>query len=68
MTKSKHCCSERVFTGDRMDIGGHPCGVSATVLENDQWWCRRHSKAGLRRARHKAKARRLAVRNRDPVQ
>ena len=54
---SKHYCSERVFTGDRMDIGGHMCGTPATILEDDKWWCKRHTKEGKAQQRAKEEER-----------
>lgn len=47
-------CSERVFSGDRMDIGGHTCGTNATILEDGKWWCKRHTKDGKARLKDKA--------------
>ena len=47
-------CSKRVFGGERNDFSGHSCGIPATVLENDKWWCKRHTKEGEARRRAKS--------------
>ena len=56
VSKKRQQCSELVMTG--VHFQDHRCLIPATVFENDKWWCSRHSKAGLRRARNKARARR----------
>ncbi len=58
-------CSEYVMVAHFRD---HPCRLPTVTFEDGKWWCTRHSEAGQRRARHKAKARRLAIRDRNPVQ
>ncbi len=42
-------CSERVFSGERNDTGGHMCGTPPSTLENGKWWCWRHTSAGQER-------------------
>ncbi len=36
-------CAKRVFSGARWDMRGHPCGINASVQEDGQWWCKKHS-------------------------
>ena len=42
-------CSQHVFSDAR---GGDSCQISATVLEDGKWWCKRHTEA----AKEKRKA------------
>ena len=35
-------CSERVFSNDRADFGGHMCRNKASVLRDGKWYCKIH--------------------------
>ncbi len=67
MDKPKQQCSAYVMVAYFRD---HPCRIPATTLEDELWWCSRHSKEGQRRARHRAKAKsaKSRIAYRDPVQ
>ena len=44
-TLEPHICSKRVFSGERWDMGGHPCSRKATVERDGKWWCTQHDPA-----------------------
>lgn len=56
----KHACSYRVFSGERCDIGGHPCCFHGKVKEEGKWWCSRHVPS-VRKAKEKAWRDKLAA-------
>lgn len=54
MSKERKQCFKQVFSGERCDMGGHPCTRNATVFANGNWWCGIHSPEAVA-ARDKAK-------------
>ena len=62
MTTEKHDCSERIFSGARWDMAGHPCSRKGVVERDGKWWCRQHDPVAKkardeeRRAKNRAAA------------
>lgn len=64
--KDKRRCAQRVFSGERADVGGHMCEKPATVREAGKTWCRLHAPSAVTARREVTEARwAVASRQRD---
>ena len=48
---AKRKCSQHVFSGERGDIGGHPCPISATIERDGKMWCHVHDPVAVQKRR-----------------
>lgn len=65
MADEKHSCSERVYSGARWDISGHPCQRNGSVERDGKWWCKQHDPEAVKARREAKRAKSNAEREAD---
>ncbi len=52
----KHKCCKRVYSGTRIDFGGHHCTKNATIERDGSWYCGIHDPVKVKERQEKADA------------